>query len=272
MAPSETESIESIGGTPLRGHHAFITGASRGIGAAIAATLARLGADLTLVGRNLAPLEQAAAAISGEHSVRTVAAAADVTDASAVEDAFAAARDGIGPPDILVNNAGAGKSAPFTRTDADLWNQMIAINLTGVYLCTRAALPAMNEGGFGRIVNIASTAGLKGYAYVSAYCAAKHGVIGLTRALALETARKGVTVNAVCPGYTDTDIVRETVANIVDKTGRTEEQALAELTVHNPQGRLIEPREVADAVAWLCLPSSASITGQALAVAGGEVM
>jgi len=270
MAQSETGSLESMAGAPLRGHHALITGGCRGIGAAIAATLARLGADLTLV--DIAPLEEVATAISAEHSVRAVTAAADITDEDSVAAAFAAARDGVGPPDILVNNAGVGKSAPFTRTDSDLWNQMIAVNLNGVYHCTRAALPAMLEGGFGRIVNIASTAGVKGYVYVSAYCAAKHGVVGLTRALALETARKGVTVNAVCPGYANTDIVRQTVANIIEKTGRSEEQALAELTVHNPQGRLIEPREVADAVAWLCLPSSASITGQAIAVAGGEIM
>ena len=273
MAKPEDDGIpQGIGGTPLQGHHALVTGASRGIGAAIARTLAGLGADLTLIGRNIAPLEDVAGSLAREFSVQTVAAAADVSDADAVASAFAAAKDGIGPPDILVNNAGIAKSAPFLRTEAELWQEIIGVNLTGVYLCSRAALPDMNEAGFGRIVTVASTASLKGYAYVTAYTAAKHGVIGLTRALALETARSGVTVNAVCPGYTDTDIVRDSIANIVAKTGRSEEDALAALVAHNPQGRLVEPGEVAEAVAWLCLPSSAAITGQAIVVAGGEVM
>jgi NAD(P)-dependent dehydrogenase (short-subunit alcohol dehydrogenase family) len=158
------------------------------------------------------------------------------------------------------------------KTDETLWQQMLAVNLTGTFHCTQAALPAMLESGWGRIVNVASTAGLIGYGYVSAYCAAKHGVIGLTRSLALEVASKGVTVNAVCPGYTETDIVREAVANIVAKTGRSEEQALSELASRNPQKRLVQPQEVASAVAWLCLPGSGAMNGQALAVAGGEVM
>lgn len=272
MAQIEAGSTGKTAGTPLAGHHALVTGGGRGIGVAVAGTLARLGADVTIIGRNIGPLESAADSLAEKFRVRTVAAAADVTDEAAVAAAFAAALDGIGPPDILVNNAGSGKSAPFARTGTDLWREMIEVNLTGVFLCTRAALPAMIEGGFGRIVNIASTAGLKGYAYIAAYCAAKHGVIGLTRALALETARKGVTVNAVCPGYTDTDSVRDTIANIVAKTGRSEDEARAELVALNPQGRLIEPAEVADTVAWLCLPSSGSITGQAIPVAGGEVM
>ncbi len=272
MAQSENTDAAGTATTPLAGRHALITGGGSGIGAAIAAALAGLGADLTLVGRRIDPLVATADALAAEHGVRAQAAAADVTDEEAVEAAFAAATDAIGPPDILINNAGTGKSAPFKRTDADLWREMIEVNLTGVYLCTRAALPAMTEGGFGRIVNISSTAGLKGFAYITAYCAAKHGVIGLTRALAVETARTGVTVNAVCPGYTDTDIVAETIANIVAKTGRSEDEARAGLVAGNPQGRLIEPGEVADAVAWLCLPSSAAITGQSIAVAGGEIM
>ncbi len=272
MVEPDAASVRDITGTPLGGHHALVTGGGRGIGFAIATTLARLGADVTVIGRNIAPLNRTAETLAGEFGVRTLAAAADVTDEAAVTAAFDAARDGIGAPDILINNAGAAKSAPFARTGIDLWREMLELNLTGVYLCTRAALPAMTDGGFGRIVNIASTAGLKGYPYVTAYCAAKHGVIGLTRALALETARSGVTVNAVCPGYTDTEILRDTIANIVATTGRSEDEARAELVAHNPQGRLIEPNEVADAAAWLCLPSAASITGQTIAVAGGEVM
>jgi NAD(P)-dependent dehydrogenase (short-subunit alcohol dehydrogenase family) len=198
--------------------------------------------------------------------------AADVSDPESVKKAFDSARTRFGEIAILVNNAGQAASAPFLKTDSDLWRRMMAINLDGTFHCTQAALPGMLAGGWGRIVNIASTAGLIGYGYVTAYCAAKHGVVGLTRALALEVATKGVTVNAVCPGYTDTDIVKETVANIAAKTGRTAEQAQAELTSRNPQKRLVRPEEVANAVAWLCLPGSEAITGQAIAVAGGEVM
>jgi NAD(P)-dependent dehydrogenase (short-subunit alcohol dehydrogenase family) len=171
-----------------------------------------------------------------------------------------------------VNNAGAAESAPFERTDAGMLDRMLAVNLTGTFLCCRAVLPGMREAGWGRIVNVASTAGLKGYAYVSAYCAAKHGVVGLTRSLALETARDGVTVNAVCPGYTDTDMTRQTLETIRTRTGRDHDTARDELVRHNPQGRLVDPREVAEAVAWLCEEGSAAVTGQAIAVAGGEVM
>ena len=153
-----------------------------------------------------------------------------------------------------------------------MWQRVIGVDLTGAFLCTRQVLRDMVNAGQGRVVNVASTAGLTGYPYVAAYCAAKHGVIGLTRALAREVARTGVTVNAVCPGYTDTEIVATTLTNIVAKTGRSREQALADIVAHNPQGRLITPEEVADAVAWLCLPSSASITGQSILVAGGELM
>jgi NAD(P)-dependent dehydrogenase (short-subunit alcohol dehydrogenase family) len=261
-----------LSGKPLSGRHALVTGAGRGIGAAVAETLARFGADVTLVGRTIAPLNARARGIRDAYGVRALALACDVSDAAAVDAAFARATKAQGAPDLLVNNAGAARSAPFSRTDPALWRSMIEVNLTGPYNCTRAALPAMLASGFGRIVTVASTAGLKGYGYVTAYCAAKHGVIGLTRSLALEVARSGVTVNAVCPGYTETDIVRASVSNIAAKTGRSEEDALAELVKNNPQGRLVQPREVADAVAWLCLPGSSAITGQAIAVAGGEVM
>jgi NAD(P)-dependent dehydrogenase (short-subunit alcohol dehydrogenase family) len=189
-----------------------------------------------------------------------------------VEAAFAAATAANGEVEILVNNAGVAGSAPFHRMDSAHWRQLIDTNLTGNFLCARQVYPAMRKAGWGRIVNIASTAGLKGYPYIAAYTASKHGAIGLTRALALEAARTGVTVNAVCPGYTETDIVRGTIDNIVAKTGRSADEALGELTAHNPQARLIQPWEVAETVAWLCLAAADSITGQSIAVAGGEVM
>jgi NAD(P)-dependent dehydrogenase (short-subunit alcohol dehydrogenase family) len=181
-------------------------------------------------------------------------------------------RGRFGRVDILVNNAGQAESAPLAKTDLALWQRMLAANLTGTFLCTREALPEMAARGAGRVVNVASTAGLVGYAYVAAYCAAKHGVVGLTRAAALECAKTGVTVNAVCPGYTETDIVAAAVANIVAKTGKSEAEARAALVARNPQGRMVQPAEVAAAVLWLCLPAAASVTGQAIAVAGGEVM
>jgi NAD(P)-dependent dehydrogenase (short-subunit alcohol dehydrogenase family) len=254
---------------PLTGLHALVTGAGRGIGAAIARSLAGAGADITLLGRSGPDLEAVA---SGLVAVRRSCQIADVSDAQAVRAAVAAARAAIGPITVLVNNAGQALSAPLGKTSDALWQSMLSVNLTGTFLCMRECLPDMLKAKFGRIVNIASTAGMVGYPYVSAYCAAKHGVIGLTRAVALETARRNVTVNAVSPGYTDTDLVRTAIANISAKTGRAASEALAELTSHNPQGRLVTPDEVADTVRWLCLPSNGSITGQSVAVAGGEVM
>jgi NAD(P)-dependent dehydrogenase (short-subunit alcohol dehydrogenase family) len=248
----------------LEGKHAVVTGASRGIGLAIARALLAQGARVTLMARDAAALEAAAAEISAGVAWQAV----DVSDADSVAGAFARA----GAADILVNNAGQAASSPFMRTDAAMWQRMLDVNLTGAYHCIQAALPAMLDAGWGRIVNVASTAGLTGYRYVAAYCAAKHGLVGLTRALALELAAKGVTVNAVCPGYTETDIVHEAVANIVRKTGRTESQARAELAAGNPQGRLVQPEEVAHAVAMLCMPAASAMNGQAIAVAGGEVM
>ncbi|MDQ0139267.1 SDR family NAD(P)-dependent oxidoreductase [Cupriavidus necator] len=258
----------------LAGRHALVTGGGRGIGAAIARRLLADGASVTLLGRDAGTLQATVQALRGQAPAGAIVAfvTADIADAGSVARAFAVATEQAGPVAMLVNNAGQAHSAPFLKTDAALWQRMLDVNLTGTFLCTQAALPAMLEAGWGRIVNVASTAGLVGYGYVSAYCAAKHGVIGLTRALALETAARGVTVNAVCPGYTETDIVRDAVANIVGKTGRTEAQARAELAARNPQRRLVQPEEVADAVAWLCQPSAAAITGQAIPVAGGEVM
>jgi NAD(P)-dependent dehydrogenase (short-subunit alcohol dehydrogenase family) len=256
---------DGMSGT-LAGRHAVVTGGGRGIGAAVASALADAGAKVTLMGRSEAPLREHAAALPAAQAIRC-----DVTDEAGIAAAFAAATQSFGPVAILVNNAGAAASAPLIRTSLELLRGMLEVNLIGTFLCSRAALPDMLEAGFGRIVNIASVAGLKGAAYVSAYSAAKHGVIGLTRALALETATKGITVNAVCPSYTDTDMARAAMANIVEKTGRTAEQAKAELVAKNPQGRLIRPDEVAATVLWLCGPGTDAITGQAIALAGGEV-
>ncbi|ALK96935.1 3-hydroxyacyl-CoA dehydrogenase [Massilia sp. WF1] len=248
----------------LSGKHAVVTGASRGIGLAIARSLAEQGARVTLMARDAAALEAAA----GQLGAAAAWQLADVADQASVAAAFERA----GTVDILVNNAGQASSSPFLRTDEALWQGMLEVNLTGAYRCIQAALPSMLEARWGRIVNVASTAGLTGYRYVAAYCAAKHGLVGLTRALALELATKGITVNAVCPGYTETDIVREAIANIVRKTGRTEAQARAELAAANPQGRLVQPEEVAHAVTMLCMPAAAAMNGQAIAVAGGEVL
>jgi NAD(P)-dependent dehydrogenase (short-subunit alcohol dehydrogenase family) len=196
----------------------------------------------------------------------------DLRDEDRVIAAFKTAQDELGAPKILVNNAGIAEAAPFTKTDLKFWQRLIDVDLTGPFLCARQVFGAMMKSRYGRIVNVASTAGRTGYAYVTAYCAAKHGLIGLTRALAREFAKSGITVNAVCPGYADTNIVRSTLDNIVAKTARSREEALAELVSHNPQGRLITPTEVAETVGWLCLPSSGSVTGQSIMIDGGEVM
>jgi len=253
----------------LSGRHALVTGASRGIGAAIAAALAADGARVSLIGRDAARLEQVARDLGGsDHAAQLVA---DVTEAASVREAFAAARRQFGPVHILVNNAGQAASATFANTDEALWNRLLGVNLTGTYLCTREAVPDMLKAGFGRIVNVASIAGLRGAAYISAYAASKHAVIGLTRSLALEYATRNITVNAICPGYTDTDIVRQAVSNIRAKTGRSEAEALAALTATNPQRRLIAPAEVSNAALWLCRPGTESVTGQSIVLAGGEV-
>jgi NAD(P)-dependent dehydrogenase (short-subunit alcohol dehydrogenase family) len=248
----------------MKGLHAAITGGGSGIGAAIARALAGEGARVTILGRSIERLRSLG--LADAHCV-----GADVSDPESVRAGFRSAVDALGPIDILVNNAGQVESQPFARTTLDHWQRALAVNLTGAFLCTQEVLAGMTERGFGRVVNVASTAALKGYAYVTAYCAAKHGVLGLTRALALEVARRGVTVNAVCPGYTETEFVERAVAQISAKTGRSADEARAELVAVNPQGRLVRPDEVAAVVVWLCRRESAAITGQAIAVAGGEV-
>jgi 3-hydroxybutyrate dehydrogenase len=245
--------------------HALVTGGGRGIGREIVSALTRSGAVVTLLGRHRPALDDVVAA--GEAAFAVVA---DVAEQAQIEAAIAeaAAR---GPIDILIANAGAAESASFAKSDVALFRRMIDVNFMGVVHAVQAVLPAMRQRPYGRIVAVASTAGLKGYAYVSAYSAAKHAVIGLVRSLALELAATRVTVNAVCPGFTDTDLIAGSIENIMKKTGRSHAQALAELARHNPQGRLIAPSEVADAVLWLCGEGAGAITGQAIAVAGGEI-
>lgn len=255
---------------PLNGRHALVTGAGSGIGAATARVLAESGATLTLGGRRIEALQRTLERLprAGSHGC----VAMDVCDPVQVQAAFDEAADRRGPVAILVNNAGQASSRPFVKTDVAHWRAMLDVNLMGSVLCTQAALPGMVTAGWGRVIHVASTAALTGYAYVTAYCAAKHAVLGFTRALALEVARKGVTVNAVCPGYTDTPLLDDAVDNIVAKTGMDAASARRSLAEHNPQGRLVQPAEVAQTVLWLSLAESSAITGQAIAVAGGEVM
>lgn len=247
--------------------HAVVTGAGSGIGKSIAEALSKEGYAVSLLGRREAPLVRLATQL-GAHSA---AIPCDVTRESEVLAALAKAREKFGPVGVLVNSAGAAPAAPFHKLDYTSWRSTLDVNLNGVFLCTRAVIDEMRANQSGRIINIASTASLKGYAYVSAYTAAKHGVLGLTRALALEVATSGITVNAVCPGYTDTDIIGSAVDTIVNKTGQDKAGALGNFTAVNPQGRLIDPSEVAAAVIWLCSEGAKGVNGESLSISGGEI-
>lgn len=246
--------------------HVFITGGGTGIGLATARALALTGARFTLVGRDGARVESVAAEFEHAHGL-----SCDVSDEDSINATFAAARDRCGAIDILINNAGITPSSPLHKTTLASWNRTLAINLTGAFLCSRAALPDMYDAKWGRIVNVASIAGLVGGAYLAAYCASKHGMIGMTRALAKEAAAKGVTVNAICPGYVETDIVTRSAENIAAKTRLSEAEARASLYAGNPQQRLITADEVASAIAWLCSDGAAATNGAAIPMSGGEV-
>lgn len=255
----------------LDGKHAVVTGGSRGIGAAIAAEFVARGARVTIMGRSADTLEERARELRGERGVTVSVEECDVSDGKSVAKAFSRSVSTLGPIQILVNNAGTAKSRLFTQTTRELWDEMIGVNLTGTFLCTSEVVPGMMEAKAGRIVNVASTAGLRGYKTMAAYCASKHGIIGMTRALAQETAKHGITVNAVCPSYTDTDLTSHAVRNIVTMLGKTESEAMSMLTGVITRGTLITVNEVASAVSWLCSPDASGITGIALPVAGGEV-
>jgi NAD(P)-dependent dehydrogenase (short-subunit alcohol dehydrogenase family) len=248
------------------GKHAFVTGGGSGIGLAIAKALAGGGWRVTIAGRTEARLRDVAKSVPGAR-IQPL----DVADAVAVPEAFRATVAAAGPVSLVVNNAGSVVSARFENTSAEQWRAMLDVHVMGAVHCIRAALPQMKANGWGRIVNIASTAGLIGYRNLAAYVAAKHALMGMTKALALEVAKSGITVNAVCPGYVDTEIISSAVAKVAERTQRSREDALATFTAVNPQGRLVTPEEVAAAVSWLASDEAAAVNGIALPIAGGEV-
>jgi 3-hydroxybutyrate dehydrogenase len=254
----------------VNGRTAVITGGGRGVGAAVAARLARAGASVLVVSRTVSQVEAVAARLRADGYV-AYADTCDVGDRTSIERLASVATERLGRVDILVNNAGVAHAAPLHKTSLDDWNRMIAINATGAFLCLKAFFPGMLERQWGRVVNVASVVGLSADRYIAAYAASKHALVGLTRAAAAEAAPHGITVNAVCPGYLATDMTRETIARIVQATGRTEAQALEAILQTTPQKRLIEPDEVAEAVAYLCTDAARSVNGETLVIDGGEL-
>ncbi len=256
--------------TGLRDRRAVITGGGRGAGAAIARALARAGASVMIAARTREQVETVAREIVAEGG-RAVADVCDVADPASVDALAAAAEGAFGGVDILVNNAGTAMASAVHATSIEDWDRLFAVNARGTFLCTRRFLPGMTARGWGRVINIASIAGLRGDRYIAAYAASKHAVLGLTRSVAVETARSGVTVNAVCPGYLDTDLTRESIARIVERTGRSAAEAVDALLSTNPQRRLIAPDEVAAAVLMLCGEAARGINGSAVTIDGGEL-
>lgn len=250
----------------LQGRTALVTGGGRGIGEAIARRLAAMGARVGITGRTRGEIDAVATALGG------VALRADFSERDSVDAMLQEIPAALGPVDILINNAGIAESAPLARASDDMWDRTLEINVTAAFRITRALVPAMIESGWGRIVNVASNAGVSGYRYSTAYCASKHAMVGMTRALAVDLAPTGVTINAVCPGWVDTRMLTEAVDRIARKTGRSEDQARASLAEMSPQGRVVTPDEVAHLVASLCAEESRSIHGQALVIDGGAIL
>lgn len=253
--------------------HVLVTGGGKGIGAAISEAFAALGARVTIVGRDKAALSKHIANIKKKKKAASLfATTCDVTSEKSVAKAFAEARKKFGPIKILVNNAGGADTAPFIMTSSELWDAMIAQNLKGAFLCAKEVLAEMLVGNFGRIINISSTAGLDGFPYVSAYCAAKHGLVGMTRALSVELYGSPVTVNAICPGFTETDMFKKSLDIAAKKTGRSKVEIRDEFRRMNPHGQLVKPKEIADAVLWLCLPDQDELNGKSVVLPGGDVI